>query len=853
LLLHRTFRLSRFGAAPKIGAALLLALSLNCALARTAAAQMQPQIALSGTIKSSDGAPIAGASITLSGNGPRRSATSDRSGQFQFANVKPGTYLLEAIAKGYTTLNGRTIQIEENAMTTLALTLPRAQVSSLTTIGSVTTNGLQTLSTQPAPTLNINTQPYAQQGVTRTSDILQDQLSTTVYPIIGGGLNAPAVVSLRGPDPSETLVDIDGHQANNGSTGDIDLSLLDPADLQSLQVVYGIAPSALYGPNTLGGALNVVTLEPTTQAQTLLRFTAGSYDTFAETLHATGTDGRFGYAASYHRMTSGGQLFDYEIPTTSGAGQAPIGNDMTATTLLGKLRYTFGGSNGGFIGVTFHDQSVYRDLSATLSSVQTPADGAPGPGDSYSNFSGSSASTVNLAYGFDAQVPLGRPGSDGIVATTAIFRHQTTIVNQSVNGPGAGTSPYLYNNRDLIGDDTLEIDRTLPHGSLDIKGALTEENLQTDFIPGVIFADSAVRQTVPLEPFARTSAFSPLAQLDSVTSAYTSGLTTSGSTTSDDAPEASQVDLGQIQRWLGLSYHDDPTSKLHYSFAAYYSNFSTFGSAFDPRFGFVWTPNGDSAVRISAGNTFQSPQLPTFIVPPTLPPPVDGYISIGNPHATAERATSYNIGYEHLFHAPTQIRVALDLYRTDLHNGVATYFAPPSTPGGTCSQTMPCISYPVNVTQEVYQGLELRTDFALWRQATLRASYDIDSVYTQSYPTNSADDVPLYEQALGVPLHKISLVLEQNQRAFSYYVGMLYEGAYNELNLPPFATLRAGVTFHAHAFDVGLYGTNLTNVYNFPLTRVGAGVPYGGLTDIVPTNAIPLPGPQITLSLSRHT
>src|SRR5277367_1269514 len=110
VMLGLGLRVSRYGAVSKFIAALLLALGLASSLTPTAAAQGEPPTALSGTIKSSDGAPIAGASITLSGNGPRRSATSDPSGQFQFANVKPGTYLLEAIAKGYTTLNGRTIQ-----------------------------------------------------------------------------------------------------------------------------------------------------------------------------------------------------------------------------------------------------------------------------------------------------------------------------------------------------------------------------------------------------------------------------------------------------------------------------------------------------------------------------------------------------------------------------------------------------------------------------------------------------------------------------------------------------------------------------------------------------------------------
>jgi outer membrane cobalamin receptor len=802
---------------------------------------------VTGTVASPDGQPIRGASITLSGRGGTLTASSDRTGHFEIAHVAPGAYGVRASASGYSTLSGQTVDVKSDAATMLTLTLPKAQVAALTVIGTVTANGTSTISTAPAPSLTISTQPYAQQGVTRVSDILSNQLSTTVYPVIGGGLNAPAVVALRGPDPSETLVDVDGHQVNNGSTGDFDLSLLDPADLQSLQVVYGIAPGSLFGPNTLGGALNVQTLEPTAQPHTLVRFTGGNYDTFGETLAATGTEDRLGYAFSYHRVTSGGQLSDYFIPTTDGTGTAPVGNDMDATSLIGKLRYAFGNSNG-FVGITFHDQSVYRDLSATLSSVQTPAaaaaEGSPGQvGDAYSNFSGSGILSNSVAYGIDAQIPLGRPDADHTTTTTLIFRHQTSLVNQSVFGDAAGTSPYLYNDRDLIGDDTLELDHVVPHGLLSLKASLTNESLLTEFAPGVIFADAALRQQ-PGAPGSVSSTaalrVTPLDAGDALSSTSTS-----------------QQHLAQTERWVALLYQDDVTSNLHYSFATYYSDYSTFGTALDPRVGFVWTPTAASALRVSVGNTFQSPQLPTFIVPPTLPAPVDGYVSIGNPHATAEKATSYDLGYEHIFHVPEQVHVALDLYRTDLHNGVATYFSPTPCPANAPPAVWPtCLSFPVNVTQEVYQGLELRGDVALQAHLALHAAYDIDSVFTKSYPANAADDVALYEQSLGVPLHKISLTLAHDKKVgLSYYIGLLYEGRYNELNLPPFATLRAGVTWHVHGYDVGLYGTNLTNVYNFPLTQAGGGVPYGGLpgSGFVPTDAIPLPGPQITFSIARHT
>jgi len=73
------------------------------------------------------------------------------------------------------------------------------------------------------------------------------------------------------------------------------------------------------------------------------------------------------------------------------------------------------------------------------------------------------------------------------------------------------------------------------------------------------------------------------------------------------------------------------------------------------------------------------------------------------------------------------------------------------------------------------------------------------------------------------------------------------------LNLPPYATLRAGVTWHVRKdLDLGLYGTNLTDVYNFKLTQLGGGVPYGSLAGLTPTDALPLAGPQVTLTAALH-
>jgi len=822
----------------------LLAVIAFFACAHTGALAATEDSAAVGSVVSSDGVAISGAIVTLSGNGPAASSVSDRHGAFSFSALAPGTYTLTVTAPGYNPIKAQTVQVASDSKAVINLRLPPIQASSLVEIGSVQTNGSRAISTLPAPTLDISMQPYAQQGETKVSDILSDQLSTTVVPVIGGGLNTPTVVSLRGPDPSETLVDIDGHQVNNGSTGDFDLSLLDPADLTSTQVVYGIAPSSLFGPNTLGGALNVRTLEPTAQSHLLERFTSGSYGTYGETLQATGTvQNRLGYAFSFHRLTSAGDQNGTPFPnttnTTGSNGFSPIGDSLDASSTIAKLRYSLW-NGAGFVGVSLRDQAVYRDVSATLSSVDLGA-GTNGT-DTYSNFSGASILSHTSAYDVDAQAPLGHKNAAGAYPTTVLFRHQTSVADQNVNGPGADTSPYLYNNRDSLADDTLEIDRILPKGELSARYALTTESLTTGYIPGVIFANSYMRASAP----------GGVALADDVAPSPLSRETQADATTTG----ASQQALAQVQRSLGVRYAVNPTSHLHYTFASYYSDYSTFGHSIDPRLGFVWTPQADTAYRFSVGSTFQSPQLPTFLVPPVLPAPVNGYVSIGNPQATAERATSYDLGFDRRLQIKgVHVRVGGDVYRTDLHNGVATYYSPTQCePGVNYGNNPPCLSYPLNVTQEVYQGVELHGDVPLMQHDTLRVGYDIDSVYTQSFPPAAADDVIPYEQALGVPLHKITLDYDHDSGSgVAYYTGLLYEGAYNETNLGAYALLRAGATWHLHNFDVGIAGTNLTNVYDFKQVRIGAGTPYGGLAGSIPTDAIPLAPRTITLSITHKT
>ena len=180
------------------------------------------------------------------------------------------------------------------------------------------------------------------------------------------------------------------------------------------------------------------TIEPTAQPSFLQRFSAGSYGTFGETLQATGTaNDRLGYAFSFHRLTSAGDVVNSPYPNGSG-GTWPIGDTLAASSTIAKLRYAlFGGA--GFVGLSLRDQAVYRDISSTDSSVAPGA--GPNGSDAYANFSGSSILRTPPPTTSMRGSRWAEEDAAGDYRTLLILRHQTSVVVQSVDGAAAATNP----------------------------------------------------------------------------------------------------------------------------------------------------------------------------------------------------------------------------------------------------------------------------------------------------------------------------------------------------------------------------------------------------------------------------
>jgi outer membrane receptor protein involved in Fe transport len=815
-------------------------------------------------VESSDGTGIAQATVTLAGQDGSRSERTDAHGEVKFKHFVSGTYTLRAVAPGYQPISQRTVTIGDDDES-LSVVLSRATTNSLTVIGQVRASAGETVSTSSAPTVSLSAQAAAAAGVTSVAPMLWNQLSTTPLIPLGGGSNATVSFAVRGPDPTETVVDVDGHQMNNGNTGDFDVSLLDPAALQEVQLVYGISPSSLIGPNTIGGGVNIVTLEPTSTPHSLLRLFGGTNGTFGTTFQTTGSDDRFGYALSAHAVTSSGSV-NQTVLAPLGAGQPPsgdevqqsVGSDSSGSSLLAKLRYQLGGANGyGYVQLIVRDQAVAKDESALLTSYTPPGfggdvgddafhTGAGVPlddddGGGYQSFAGTWLYAHQTNYGLDAQLPLGAALVDGAPANVLQFSHMTTLNSQSVTPPGADTQQYLYNQRDLLADDWLEVDHHFSDGTLSFKYDIETENLTTNYVQGQVIAEAQpVGGPVAYEGDAVSTDALPFAGLSP-----------------DHVAPVQTVPLAQTERYAALRYNGDPTSHIHFAVAAYDSDFSTFGSSFDPRAGFVWTPTGNTAVRASVGTTFQAPQLSELLVPPPADRvPVGGIVYIGNPNLQPDRATDFDLGGEQIFGKRRALHLAADLYQTNLRSPSSQNNPAPIPGCQTKRKPVPCpISMPVNAGNGVYRGIDVHADQQLAANLHVRAGWDVDSSFLTVIPVEIQDGtLAAGEQSLGQPLHKAYLAVGvEPPQGLAYGAQLDYEGWYNELNRSPYATLDAHVVYRRDGWEYGLYGTNLTNVYSNPFTVVGGGFVYGGTPGqpVIPTDAYVLQGAQVNFVLTR--
>jgi len=769
---------------------------------------------ISGNVHAISGAPLAAAHVEVRGH-TKVDTQTDAKGAFS-VTVDPGTYEVAASATGYAPA---TVAVDATHDTVVDVALEPLDSPKLRQIGRVTVDGRLTPIRGTIPSITLSRADLDLLGADRIVDGLQLVPGATFARPDGGASSAISVVALRGPDPSESLVTIDGQLLNDGNTGDLDLSRFPVSAFSAIDVTEGLGPEDSNGSNTFGGALNLVSLRPTKDPHAAFSLSGGFFGRSEAWLNTTGTAGHLGYAFALDNQNESGYvnqtvpLFSTTDPNcgppaSSGSSSAahgpcltPLGSSVASHMALGTLTYSFA-QDADITGRVFL-LGDNRDQSSAINGVDlNPADaGTP----TYGNFVGPGEQTFAQtirAFQIRARAPLGA----GELTT------DLSESDNSVDVAGGTASPYDLVHIDHRYNGGLTWQRTFDSSQFAVGGYTRYESL-------AFIAPPNAPQTPSLTSF------------------------------------QAQPTLGQTIDVFFARGGFQPTAKLRLDGGIFQSNYTTFGANLDGRFGAIYNTDANTSLRFNVGTGFRAPLLIERYQFPYSQLVLDGsnvFIGQGSPNEHPEHATEYELGISHEFAK----RATLDfsLYQTNLRNPIEIFYPLAAVDAGTCrnnsyQKPIPaCVSYQSNVGNAVYQGAEVRYVHRLVPDHLfLTAMYGLNVAYPKDLnadfanPTSGGTLID-NQQFPGIPQQQGSLQLDWRNAGWHAATAGFLRGKNNELNQAPFTYVNAliGHEFGRH-FDVSLSATNLFSAASGRFTEFGAGVPYRGFNPNPPPTYIGLP------------
>ena len=254
----------------------LRALVCGCGLlaACAGAAWGQTSARLAGTVRDAAGRVMPGVTVTLTGAAvasPLTALTDDR-GRYEFVALSPGPYVIEAILAGFEPWRR---EIQADADVALDVTLAVAPLVERLTV-TATKTGTAEIQATPIAITALSARTLDQLGARSIEGLAGFVPALTIAQHTGlaqvtiRGVGSNAVFA--GSDPS-TTIHLDGVYLARPA-----MAFADLLDVERVEVLRG-PQGTLYGRNSVGGTLNIVSRDPTNTPDTRLRLTAGDYGT----------------------------------------------------------------------------------------------------------------------------------------------------------------------------------------------------------------------------------------------------------------------------------------------------------------------------------------------------------------------------------------------------------------------------------------------------------------------------------------------------------------------------------------------------------------------------------------------
>ena len=135
-----------------------------------------------------------------------------------------------------------------------------------------------------------------------------------------GSLGKVTTLRIRGANPKQVQVLIDGVRVKSTTTGDFDFSGLTLDNVERIEVVRG-PQSTLYGADAIGGVINIITKRGVGKPKYTISMEGGNYETLRERATMDGTKDRLDYSLSLSRTDTDGQFNNDQHSNSSLSGR----------------------------------------------------------------------------------------------------------------------------------------------------------------------------------------------------------------------------------------------------------------------------------------------------------------------------------------------------------------------------------------------------------------------------------------------------------------------------------------------------------------------------------------------------
>ncbi|HEY4440388.1 MAG TPA: TonB-dependent receptor [Candidatus Elarobacter sp.] len=832
-------------------------------------------------IDSAGGVPVSDADVALF-HGSTRVATmkSRPDGTFAFPPQPPGVYYVEVRAQGYEGVRSGDILLVPGTQsaTTFNGVLQRSatQTGQLREIGRVgtTASGASRVSTATTISQTVSGDLLAREGYVRVGDAL-NALPGVNMTGISSSVGDDQGIDIRGFGTSETQTLLDGHPIGpfGPGSGGFSFQVSPKFAIGQTRVTYGSGALGLYGTDSIGGTVDMQTIEPTRTPHSVLSTGVGNMGTSFSLAQTTGTIGRFGYALVHgvegtygpwapaqrvqaSALASGANGPDFSSGNIAANTYSTSGNYLLRNDLL-KIRYTPDEKTSvtltGFTANSWDDKSGNGDNCFNTNAIQLynaqqtiaggpttyPSGGTPGaPGVLTCN--GSIAVNTNAGpQCYSAQqyanattglVP-GGPGPWQAHRVDDFHARVTRQIGTNLVTADAFTNRY-----------TTDYNRNLA-GGLDPTGSFYTGGFDSQFYQttGLLISDDIANDRNDLgfgfysqhqRIWGDKYSYDPNANVGVIVPTQEFGLGLASWFVRDDY-RISSATSAYLNAWMKRSTVTQKTT-------------------FDPRLSFVFRTSPSDVIRFTGGRsdgdpsptlTQATPNLNTTyqnITNPPRPPSLTSVGSTSNAGLQPESSNDFELAFGHRFREDSIIQI--DVYESFEKNRIfsgrlpATVLGPNGIPpyllaaylhqiqlaypnlafGPGVGQIGPQdlgVSTSFNAASARFQGLELTGRARFNRNFFVDYSYDIQSAVLLGVPDFILTKNPTVTNGMQIPylpLHKASVGFDFNTlRGFQARLDTYFLGENNGFGRGQFFYGNLGVSQ-----DLGKHTTINVGVLN---------------------------------------